>query len=217
MSSYSSNTASYRDVIKGFRRLGQFPLDADSVFDSYDKALEYAVNGATGKSNAYPGQLVSIIPEDVLDNVSDVTAQSNFFNPGEVYIVSPDYSLAKLPNKIALDGSLTYELDSSEESMDFASGSTIIYIPTGYVVTSVSINVKTAFASGYYIDLFLKKLSDVSSIDNDDESWIDNIPLDDSGIINIQTYFKAADSAYRVLLRTSSNDQTIGDAIIKLN
>ena len=44
------------DILTGYRRLFGFPIDADSVFENYDKALIYAQS-----SRSYDGQLISVI------------------------------------------------------------------------------------------------------------------------------------------------------------
>lgn len=48
-------------------RTGNFPLDADSVFNSYTEALEYAQGGSKDDNYttaAYLGQIISVVEED---------------------------------------------------------------------------------------------------------------------------------------------------------
>jgi len=46
-------------AVRGYLRLGNFALDASSVYESYDSAAEYAATNPT----AYPGQLVAVVNE----------------------------------------------------------------------------------------------------------------------------------------------------------
>lgn len=50
-----------------FARNGNFPLDADSLFESYEDALSYAQGGSRDDNyttTAYLGQIISVVEED---------------------------------------------------------------------------------------------------------------------------------------------------------
>jgi hypothetical protein len=47
----------YISAVRGYLRLGNFPLDASSVYDSFQAASEYADSNPT----AYPGQLIAVV------------------------------------------------------------------------------------------------------------------------------------------------------------
>jgi hypothetical protein len=52
----------YISAVKGYLRLGNFPLDASSIFESVSDAISYAASNPT----AYAGQLISVVNEDEL-------------------------------------------------------------------------------------------------------------------------------------------------------
>ena len=47
-----------------FARNENFPLDADSLFESYEEALSYARGGINGSETSYLGQIISVVEED---------------------------------------------------------------------------------------------------------------------------------------------------------
>lgn len=54
-------------------RTGNFPLDADSVFNSYAEALDYASGGSRDDNYttaAYLGQIISVVEEDESGNTN---------------------------------------------------------------------------------------------------------------------------------------------------
>jgi hypothetical protein len=53
-------TNKYISAVKGYLRLGNFPLDASSIFPSVSEAITYAASNPT----AYAGQLISVVNED---------------------------------------------------------------------------------------------------------------------------------------------------------
>jgi hypothetical protein len=52
-------TNKYISAVKGYLRLGNFPLDASSIFPSVSEAIQYAASNPT----AYAGQLISVVNE----------------------------------------------------------------------------------------------------------------------------------------------------------
>lgn len=53
-----------------FARNENFPLDADSLFESYEEALNYARGGVNGSETSYLGQIISVVEEDASGNVN---------------------------------------------------------------------------------------------------------------------------------------------------
>lgn len=56
-----------------FARNGNFPLDADSLFESYEDALSYAQGGSRDDNyttTAYLGQIISVVEEDESGNTN---------------------------------------------------------------------------------------------------------------------------------------------------
>ena len=53
-----------------FARNENFPLDADSLFESYEEALSYARGGVNGSETSYLGQIISVVEEDASGNTN---------------------------------------------------------------------------------------------------------------------------------------------------
>ena len=53
-----------------FARNENFPLDADSLFESYEEALNYARGGVNGSETSYLGQIISVVEEDASGNTN---------------------------------------------------------------------------------------------------------------------------------------------------
>ena len=53
-----------------FARNENFPLDADSLFESYEEALNYARGGVNGSETSYLGQIISVVEEDASGNAN---------------------------------------------------------------------------------------------------------------------------------------------------
>ena len=53
-----------------FARNENFPLDADSLFESYEEALSYARGGVNGSETSYLGQIISVVEKDASGNTN---------------------------------------------------------------------------------------------------------------------------------------------------
>lgn len=76
------------DILQGFRRLGNFPLDSTSIQDTYTKALEYS------KSQfAYPGQIIVVLNDD-----NPKTTEAGLQNTTVVYKINFNNELELVNN-----------------------------------------------------------------------------------------------------------------------
>lgn len=124
---YSKENSSFIDIIKGYRRLTNVPLDATSIFKSFASASAYALTGLSGGS-AYIGQLIVVI--------SDITNN----NLNTVYTVSSDYTLQKVIASSENDQYYYYfSVDTTK------SDTALITFPKDFVITKLTVYISTAF------------------------------------------------------------------------
>ena len=117
------------DITKGFRRLGNFPSFSDEIFSTYVEADAYAKNGPTGRSNAFPGQLVRVLP-----NSADEEPM--------VYVIDKGYKLTSVTESVTTDSKLTVNFSYGSES----GGQAItIVVPAGFVLNQMTIRFDEAF------------------------------------------------------------------------
>jgi len=127
----------------GIERLGQFPLDKYSKFDSKYDAEKYALAGQTGASPAYVGQVLSVEDNGKVN----------------VYVIDPNYALIGIASGASADTSSYLKFDNNTESGRFG-----VTLEAGAYLKQISItilepfNIEDCFTVGtdIYPDKYIK-------------------------------------------------------------
>lgn len=145
------------DITKGFRRLGNFPTFSDEIFSTYAEAQAYATAGATGRSNAFCGQMIRILPD--ISNVDDEPA---------AYIIDNNYKLVSITENITTDTKLSFEFSYNSLS---GSSAVSITVPAGFVLQQVTVK----FIDGFINDNALILTSRKTNLVNDEDPQLQYI------------------------------------------
>lgn len=134
------------DINKGFRRLGNFPMFADEIFDNYADAAKYATLGPYGGS-AYVGQLIRVVPKSDLDEP-------------KIYIINNEYKLVSTENAIIANDNLSVTFDYNSFS---GTSAVSIILPQGFVLNTITVKIIQGFANDDAIRVAKYKYDDPST------------------------------------------------------
>ena len=108
------------------QRIGQFPLDADSVFSSKEAAELYAQAGRSKMSSAYPQQIISVQEADHVG----------------VYVIDNNYKLTGISNSTSAD--LTSYINFTYNDL---SGSILMTLEKDFYLQSLTVSILEPFDS----------------------------------------------------------------------
>ena len=106
--------------------IGQFPLDADSIFSSKEAAELYAQAGRSKMSSAYPQQIISV---QEADHVA-------------VYVIDNNYKLTGISNSTSAD--LTSYINFTYNDL---SGSILMTLEKDFYLQSLTVSILETFDS----------------------------------------------------------------------
>ena len=178
----------YTPTFNGYERLGQFPLDKYSTFTSKAKAEQYALDGQTGQSPAYVGQVISVEDNGKVN----------------VYVIDPNFSLVGIASGASSDTSsyfvFNYDTDSAKYGITLESGA---YLKQISITILEEFDVDETFSIGddYSPDRFIKSDEIISTEQGTYTYYFNEIS---SGITPIYVWFKITRA-------------TTGRAILKIN
>ena len=108
------------------QRIGQFPLDVDSVFSSKEAAELYAQAGRSKMSSAYPQQIISVQEADHVG----------------VYVIDNNYKLTGISNSTSAD--LTSYINFTYNDL---SGSILMTLEKDFYLQSLTVSILEPFDS----------------------------------------------------------------------
>lgn len=108
------------------QRIGQFPLDAESVFSSKEEAELYAQAGRSKMSSAYPQQIVTVNEADHIG----------------VYVIDNNYKLTGISNSTSAD--LTSYINFTYNDL---SGSVLMTLEKDFYLQSLTVSILEPFDS----------------------------------------------------------------------
>jgi hypothetical protein len=192
----------YVDINKGFRRLGSFPLEPDSVFKDYASALNYANAGAYG-GTAYVGKMVTVLPND---QSSDT----------KIYTVTKTYGLLSVVDDITTANTKV----SASFDYNAASGDALLVLPPNYVVGSISVHIEEGFPEGTEIGFGTFAYDEKGMISGDEYlvSPEDMLADEDDSDFLLSVGFTTTDqTAIRIFVKNLDSTLKRGQGTLKLN
>jgi hypothetical protein len=148
-------------AVRGYLRLGNFPLDASSVYENFEDAIAYASTNPT----AYPGQLVAVVE----DRTVTVYQLGFKINPNEAgFELQPlstggQGSFVKSVNGLTPDGDGNVDIDLAEldRILTFLQDTeNFVVFSKGIQVPTASITTNTSVITRQYLDATLNDLFD---------------------------------------------------------
>ena len=118
---------SFLPAFRGYERIGQFPLEKNSKFSSFEEAERYAMLGFTGQSSAYSGQIISIEEQGKIS----------------VCAIDPNFKLVGITSTTTTDSS-TY-MEFSYEALNLSSGAAKIVLEKGSFLKTLTIQIISPF------------------------------------------------------------------------
>lgn len=160
------NNTQYIPAFKGYERVGQFPLEKYSKFNSQQEARQYANLGRTKQSAAYPGQIISVTEGDKV----------------LVFAIDKNFQLVGITSTTTTDESTYVEI--TYETLNNINKFPGIYLTSGSYLKSLTITIIEPFKS-YDNELidngFDIKLYTFYSVDETSKS--ERIIMDDSDFL----------------------------------
>jgi len=139
---------SFHDIVKGFRRLGNFPAFDDEIFTTYDAASAYASAGPYGGS-AYIGQLIRVIPTE--EN-----------SDPKIYIVNNEYKLVSTEDAISVNDNLSINFNFKSQS---GSSAISLILPQGFLLNTITVRFIEGFKNDDALRVALCPYNNTSQVE----------------------------------------------------
>lgn len=187
-------------AFKGYERLGQFPLDSTSVFNSFEDAKKYASDGYLGRSSAYPGQRISI--------------QNN--NKMIVCVINQNYELSGVSSTMIEDSTTYIKFDY--KYLNENSGGTRISLEQGSFLKTITVQILEPFKRANNLDSFAFTIGDTNELNREIFVTEEDLLTNEEGsyTIYINKIINEAEK-FLTIVTNSISEFTAGSAIVKIN